>query len=197
MLLRYPISMRFDFNPKILFPGQQKNERICLVVREHWMVFFMRFLAWLIFAAILLLSDWAVNQFAPILKTSPYLEYLDLLKSVYFMFLLLGLLIIWVIYYLNVQIITSERVVDITQDSLIRRKVSELHLSRIEDVTAEVRGIFGTFLDYGNVYIQTAAETERFVFNRVPNPAAIEKIILDLYEELPESEKVNKSALKK
>jgi hypothetical protein len=189
--------MQLNFNPKFLFPGQQENEKICLVVREHWMVFFFRFLAWALFAAILLMSDWAVNQFAPILKTSPYLEYLNLLKSVYFMFLLLGLLIIWVIYYLNVQIITNERVVDIVQDSLIRRKISELHISRLEDVTSEVTGILGTFLDYGNVYIQTAAETERFTFSRVPNPAAIEKLILDLYEQLPETEKINKEPLKK
>lgn len=190
-------SMQLNFNQQNLFPGQQQDEKICLVVREHWMVFFIRFLSWLIFVAILLLLDWAINQFAPIVKTTPYLEYFNLFKSVYFMFLLLGLLMIWVIYYLNVQIVTNQRVVDITQDSLIRRKVSELHLSRIEDVTAEVTGILGTFLDYGNVFIQTAAETERFVFNRVPNPAYIEKLILDLYEELPENEKINKSALKK
>jgi hypothetical protein len=189
--------MRFNFSHKILFPGQQENEKICMVLREHWFVFFSRFLAWVLFAAILLITDWAINQFAPALKKSPYLDYVNLIKSVYLMFLMLGLLIIWVMYYLNVQIITSERVVDIVQDSLVRRKVSELHLSRLEDVTAEVTGVFGTFLDYGNVYIQTAAETERFTFSRVPNPAGIEKLILDLYEELPENEKLNKEALKK
>ena len=105
------------------------------------------------------------------------------------MFLILGLLILWVMYYLNMQIITNQRIVDITQDSLIHHTISELHLSHIEDVTAEVDGLLGTFLDYGNVYVQTAAETERFVFDRVPNPTAVEKMILDLYESLPEDQK--------
>jgi hypothetical protein len=87
------------------------------------------------------------------------------------------------------QIITSERIVDVTQKSLIHHTISELHLNNIEDVTAEIRGIFGTFLNYGNVYVQTAAETERFIFDKVPNPAAVEKMILDMYEKLPKDEK--------
>lgn len=179
-----------------MFPGQQSDEKICLVVREHWLVFFFRFLAWLLFAAILLLADWAINNYAPALKTDPYVNWVNLIKSVYLMLLVLGLLIILVMYYLNIQIITNERIVDITQDSLINRRISELHLSRIEDVTSEVTGLFGTFLDYGNVYVQTAGETERFVFSRVPSPASIEKMILDLYEKLPDSVKL-KSGLEK
>ncbi|MBX4186937.1 MAG: PH domain-containing protein [Candidatus Doudnabacteria bacterium] len=180
-----------------LFPGQQENEEICLVVREHWMVFFLRFLAWLMFVAILFFVDWFIGRYAPGLKNDPYVTYVNLFKSVYMMFLMLGLLIIWVIYYLNVQIITNERVVDIVQNSLLNRKVSELHLSRLEDVTAEVNGFLPTFLDYGNVYIQTAGETERFEFVRVPNPAAIEKLILDLYEKLPPDQKEHKDPFNK
>jgi hypothetical protein len=177
-----------DFKPT-MFPGQQEDEEICLVVRQHWLVFSFRLIVWLMFVAILLLSNWVISTYAPVLNTQPYINYVNLIKSVYFMFLLLGLLMLWIIYYLNVQIITSKRIVDITQNSLISHTVSELHLSRIEDVTAEVTGVFGTFLDYGNVYVQTAGETERFTFSKVPNPAAIEKMILDRYENLPENEK--------
>jgi hypothetical protein len=171
------------------FPGQQEGEEIYLLVREHWMVFFLRFLSWLIFAAILLFSDWAIGKYAPALQNAPCVTYVNLVKSVYLMFLMLGLLIMWVIYYLNVQIITNQRVVDITQNSLLHHTVSELHLSRIEDVTAETMGVFGTLLDYGNVYVQTAGETERFVFSCVPNPNRVEKLILDLYEALPPEQK--------
>ncbi len=172
-----------------LFPGQQENEEISLVVRQHWMVFFMRFLAWLLFAAFLPLSDWAIVNFAPGLSNDPYASYVSLIQNIYLMFLVLGLFILWIIYYLNIQIITDQRIVDITQNSLISHTISELHLSNIEDVTAEITGVFGTFLDYGNVYVQTAGETERFVFVKVPDPAGIEKLILDLYEKLPEDQK--------
>ncbi len=172
-----------------LFPGQQADERICLVLRGHWIQLASRIAIWALFAAFLALGDWLIAGYVPVLNTAPYIYYVDLLKTLYVMFLTLGLLIIWVMYYLNMQIITNERIVDITQRSLIHHTISELHLSRIEDVTAEVSGVFGTLLDYGHVYIQTAGETERFVFHQVPNPQAIEKLILDLYDQLPKEEK--------
>ncbi len=178
-----------NFEPTTLFPGQQENEEICLVTRPHWMVFFLKLLSWLLFAGVLIALDWAIGAFAPELNNAPYVNYVNLFKSVYLMFLVLGLLILWTMYYLNMQVVTNERIVDITQTSLIHHTISELHLSRIEDVTAEVKGLFPTFLNYGNVYVQTAGETSRFVFDRVPNPTAVEKMILDLYEKLPPEQK--------
>jgi hypothetical protein len=172
-----------------LFPGQQDNEEIFLVLRPHWYTFFIKIAVWLLFAAILPATDWAITTYAPTLNTDPYINYVNLIKSIYLMLLVLGLLILWVMYYLSKQIITNERIVDITQRSLIHRTVSELHLNSIEDVTAETQGLASTFLDYGNVYVQTAAETERFVFDNVPNPGLVEKTILDLYEKLPQQQK--------
>jgi hypothetical protein len=173
-----------------LFPGQQDDEQICMVIRQHWMVFFYRFLAWMLFLAIIPFSHWAINNWAPILNSQPYSSYVSLAQSIYLLFLVLGLFILWIIYYLNIQIITDHRIVDIDQHSLVSRTVSELHLSNIEDVTAEVAGPIATVLNYGNVYVQTAGETERFIFNNVPNPAEIEKMILDLYEKLPEGKRI-------
>jgi hypothetical protein len=180
----------------LLFPGQQADERIHLVTRQHWMVFAAKFAVWLMFVAILLFTDWAVGRYLPVVK-SDYGSLLKLAESVYFMLLILGLLIIWIMYYLNILVVTNERIVDITQTSLLSHTVSELHLSRIEDVTAEVKGLLPTFLNYGNLYVQTAGETERFVFDRVPDPARLNKLILDLYEALPAEAREHKDSLKK
>ena len=173
-----------------LFPGQQDNERVILVVRQHWFVFFLHLLAWGLFAVILLAADYIITHYFSELREEPIAPVVNLIETLYLMFLILALLIMWVLYYLNVNIITNERVVDITQQSLLHHTVSELHLNRIQDVTAEVHGFFETFLDYGNVHLQTAGETERFVFNNVGNPAKISKMILDLYEQLPPEEKL-------
>ena len=109
----------------------------------------------------------------------------NLFTQVYTLFLCLSLLIIWLSYYLNLQIITDRRIVDIDQQGLFSHTISELHIENIEDVTSETKGLFGTLFNYGMVYVQTAASIERFEFDNVPNPAAIEKLILDLYEKSP------------
>lgn len=172
-----------------LFPGQQEDERIYLVIRQHWFVFFKQFLGWLIFLIILVVGDRSVNYFLTDFLKPPYVNIINLIELIYLMFLMLGLFVIWIIYYLNIQIVTNERVVDITQRGLLNHTISELHLENIQDVTAEVHGLLPTMLDYGNVFLQTAAETERFTFQDVPNPTKVSKLILDLYEQLPEGKK--------
>lgn len=67
-------------------------------------------------------------------------------------------------YYLDVYIITNERIVNIEQNGFFKREISELHLHQIQDVSAKVNGFLPTIMHYGDVFIQTAAERENFVF---------------------------------
>ncbi len=175
---------------KTYFPGQQASEKIYLITRQHWSVLAKEILIWLIFVAILLGYDSYLAPNYPILNQQPLLQIANLIKTIYLMFLLAGLFTIWILYYLNYQIVTNERIVDVTQRNLLHHTTSELHLGRIQDVTAEIKGVLGNLFDYGNVYVQTAGETARFVFDRVPNPHDVEKLILDLYDKLPAEKKV-------
>jgi hypothetical protein len=96
--------------------------------------------------------------------------------------LVMSLFLIITIYYLNIQIITNLRVVDVSQEGLFSHTISELHIDKIEDATSQTNGVLGTIFNYGDVFVQTAGTVERFDFHNVPDPAAIEKIVLDLYE---------------
>ncbi len=172
-----------------LFSGQQDDEQVFLVLREHWFILATKLFLWFIFVVLLVVAELAITQYLPELREDPYVQFLNLAQTIYLMFLALSLLMIWILYYLNVQYVTNERVVDICQKSLLHHTISELHLNRIQDVTAEVHGLLQTFLDFGNVFMQTAGETERFKFMNVSNPTKISRLILDLYDKLPPEEK--------
>jgi len=173
------------FQKKCLFPGQQDNEKILLVTRQHWAILLMQVGIWLLFALLPILFDVATASTFPGLREAPGLTVVNTVKTVYLMLLCGALFTIWIIYYLNFQVVTDHRIVDITQKSVLYHVTSELNLSRVQDVTAEVRGILGTLLNYGNVYVQTAGETVRFEFVNVPQPHRVAKLILDFYEQLP------------
>jgi uncharacterized membrane protein YdbT with pleckstrin-like domain len=83
-------------------------------------------------------------------------------------------------YYLDVSLITDRRIIDVHQEGLFRRSVSELEMARIQDVTSEVNGIGGTILDYGKVTVQSAGEQEHFIFDKVPHPHKVRELILEL-----------------
>ncbi len=165
-----------------LFPSQLEEETIYLVVREHWFHFFLKILVWIFFTAALLLFNHYMPRYAPDLFVDSAGDITHLFTQVYTMFLSLSLFLIFVFYYLNIQIITNIRIVDIDQVGLFNHTISELHIDKIEDVTSETTGIFGTIFNYGDVFVQTAGKVERFEFSDVPNPAEIERVILDLYE---------------
>jgi hypothetical protein len=173
--------MRPLFSRK-LFPSQQEDETILLVVHEHWFRLFLKFLLWLFFALALVAFNHYGNINAPGLFTGSAGLVTLLFSQVYELFLALSLFIIFILYYLNIQVITNIRVVEITQEGLFSHTISELHIDKIEDATSETVGVFGTLFNYGNVYVQTAGTKERFQFTNVPRPAQIEKLVLDLYE---------------
>ena len=177
------------FRRQYIFPGQQAGEQIYLVIRQHWIILFGQMLFALMFVGIYIGISIALNRYLPSQVSTEVVTMINLGKDIYLMFLLLGIFIAWVIYYLNVQIVTSQRIVDITQNGLLNHTVAELDFSHIEDVTAQVAGFWQTMFNYGNVYVQTAAETERFVFSNVPRPTDVEKLILDLSARAPDTRK--------
>lgn len=102
------------------------------------------------------------------------------LTTTFALFLWIYIFIIWLDYYFDTWIITSERVINIEQKGLFLRQVSELKYSKVQDVTTNVSGFFATLLNFGDVHVQTAAEEERFRFRQIPDPYEIKSLIMNL-----------------
>jgi hypothetical protein len=126
-----------------------------------------------------------VPDLAPGLFVDTPGKIVQLLSQVYVLTLIVAAFLVWVLYYLNIQIVTNIRIVDIDQYSLFHRTISELHINQIEDVTSETKGVIATIFQFGYVFVQTAGTRERFEFDRVARPEEIEKLILELYEKRP------------
>jgi hypothetical protein len=170
------------------FKGQKEGEQILLVVHRHWFDILSQFFIILI----MLLVLFGGFVFAtPIIKLSNGLLSANLflfLENVFFIFIWLFFFVTWIDYYFDVWIVTNERIVNIEQRGLFSRGISELELENIQDITVEVSGIIPTFLNYGNLYVQTAAEKERFIFKHVPNPYAIKDLIMNLQKNYEKKE---------
>lgn len=163
------------------FPGQQKEEKVFLLIRKHWfnyIIFFVLFVL-MIIPLVVLAFFWIGNPafFTPLIANAFVVG-----LSIYLLVLLGLLLFGFVSFYLDVYIVTNRRIVDIKQNGFFNREISELHLQQVQDVNARVRGFFQTVLHFGNVYVQTAAERENFTFESIPHPYTIAKQVIDLHE---------------
>ena len=163
------------------FPSQSSNEKVFLLLRRHWFTY-----AVFIFIACIMAVPFVI--FAAIYFTNPTLfegvfgNFSIIGGTLYFLFILALMLYGFIDYYLDVYIVTNERIVDVDQNGMFKRKISELHLYQVQDVKASVKGAFPTFLHYGNIHVQTAAEKDNFVFNSIPNPYRVSKMIADLHQ---------------
>jgi hypothetical protein len=163
-----------------LFPSQQPNEKIYVAAREHWFRLFLKY--FIIFLLVLVPIPIKLFVVDPLDVSSNTSTILALISQVYYLGLIVASFLIWVLYYLNLHIVSEMRIVDIDQRGLLKHEVSELNLETIEDVTSDTTGLLGNVLNYGTVYIQTAGAVERFEFENIADPAKVANIILTLYE---------------
>lgn len=105
-----------------------------------------------------------------------------ILASAYYLFIWLFFFFSFIDYYLDIWLITNERIIDVQQQGFFSRIISEQRLYRVQDVTSEVHGTAPTIFRYGEVYIQTAGTKQRFLFHQVPHPERVRDIIIKLAE---------------
>jgi uncharacterized membrane protein YdbT with pleckstrin-like domain len=83
-------------------------------------------------------------------------------------------------WFINIYIVTNERVVDIDFYYLLYKHFSEAELNKIQDISYTSQGIFAAVFNYGNVTIETAGEAPNLVFEMVPYPEHVVETIRSL-----------------
>lgn len=164
-----------------------ENEYILSVSRKHWWILFSKLIVvvFLLFVPIIIFIFWNILSAKTEILSEDILakisSFIYLLTSLYYLFIWLYFCIVFVDYYLDIWVVTNMRIVDIEQRGLFNREVSECYISKIEDVAVETKGLMATFLNYGDLHVQTASEKREFIFKEVNNPNKIKNIILQEY----------------
>lgn len=163
------------------FSGQDRDEHIVLLLRQHPAVFIPKILL-------------VTGMFLLPLIIVPLAQSLNTDFSAGDITFGLGVLVLWIMFaisivavtffkwFFNVNIVTNQRILDIDFDNLFNHVVSEAQLEKIEDVTHSAVGMWAVIFDFGTVYVQTAAEQREFEFRNIPRPRDVQDTINDLLE---------------
>ncbi len=156
------------------FETRDDEERIILLLRQHPLVN----LKWILTTTVLLagptlVSLFGIFDFLP--KGFPLIISLSwyLVTSAYAIESFLN-------WYFNVYFVTEKRVIDVDFYNLIDKRVSDAEIEKIQDVSYTTGGVARTMFNYGDVIIQTASEIPEFIFEAVPNPEKVIKVLGDL-----------------
>jgi len=160
------------------------NEKIILEVRRHWLTL----LRGIIVAGLLIIIPlimMALLQFEGIsLAALGLVPFSIFITSIWILFVWTFFYITWTDYYLDVLVLTDQRLIDIEQKGLFAREIAELRIENIQDVRVEIHGILETLLDFGSIHIQTAGAVSSFVAHTVPHPSKVKDVILNRYDVL-------------
>ena len=167
------------------------TEDIILLVRQDIAVLIIRLLATLfVFLFLILIKFLAQTVLGS--ENEIVLKFIDFFVGLGSFILLLAFLRYFHNFYLSLQLVTTDRVIDIDQKGIFKREVNELAIQNIQDVTYKQNGILPSLLGYGEVIIKTSSielgsttdnTINGFVFENCPEPAKVAGILSDLYQQ--------------
>lgn len=167
-----------------------ENEQLHMEVRKDpfglFLIYLSGAIATLIMFSILVLggSMFDLVSFGDTIGTSG-----DSLRAIMigvgFFMTLFAILVTAVAAYLytnNVVLITSEKITQQLYLSLFNRKISQLSIADVQDVTVKQQGIFAHIFDYGTLTIETAGEQSNYTFTFTPKPYETAKTLVSAHE---------------
>lgn len=159
----------------------EPGEHVIREARTHWFLFVVGLLPFAILAVI----PFAIPGFLKFSSVlAPYASFFDFSNSEMRMALGVWLLLVWTgawsaftRYFLNVWILTNQRIVAVKQYNYFNRGVSSLLLNRVQDVTTDVAGLLPSLLGIGNITVQSAGAVNEFHMKGIPRPEQMRDLI--------------------
>lgn len=168
-------------------PGSEQEKEIVIFARRHW----VSFLGQIILSCVILILPiviWILLMvFGSGIIQGIILNFVVIILSVYYLVAITFTYTAWITYYYDIYIVTKDTIVDITQEGFFGRKIAQLSLLRVQDVSSNIKGILPTLFAYGDVLVETAGEQkETFLLEAVPNPQKFSAKILEIHNQLVE-----------
>lgn len=88
-----------------------------------------------------------------------------------------------ILYVNNVIFVTNEKIAQILYINIFHRKISQLSVGDVQDVTVTQKGILAHFFNYGTLVLETAGEQQNYTFTYVPDPYIASKDIVNAHEQ--------------
>ena len=162
------------------FEGKRSYEQVHLLLYRHWYTLAEKLFAFILLALLPLILHAVVGTYLAAVGLTSLFTFFG---WVYLLVWWFGLGYVITMYLLDTWVVTDHRIVDSEQHGFFQRSVAELTLAKIQDISVTVKGPIATFLDFGDVSIQTAGTKERFTFKQVPNPRGVKDQIMQAHVE--------------
>lgn len=161
-----------------------QNEQVILMARRHWFFVVLNLLK----PVALALLPWAVALALAFFDLRLANQQVFATLFWYYSWLFWSLcfcwgVLIWVDWYLDIWILTNQKIMDIQQMGLFKRLVMTYGINNIQGVAVKTGGPLATFFKYGDAEIKIAGQANAVIFRQIPNAALAQDKILQAHQE--------------
>lgn len=160
------------------FEGRGASEKTLVLLYQHWFVLILDLLSFFLMIFLPFILYFLVNEQ---LARFGWHDVFWFLVGIYFIFWWLGIFYRITMYLLNTWVVTDHRILNNEQHSFFSRTLSEMNLGKIQDVSVRLQGVVPTFLNFGDLEIQTAGAEPRFTFKQISNPQRVKELIMQAH----------------
>lgn len=169
----------------------EPGEHVVRAARKHWFLFVVELIPYAVFAILPFAIPGTLRLFTPL---APFADFFDFTSPFGRATIGIWLLVTWTgawgaftRYFLNVWVLTNQRIVDVKQHGYFNREVSSILLNRVQDVTTEVEGVLPSLLGIGDITVQSAGAVDEFHMHGIPRPEQMRDIILKYVSNKPDT----------
>lgn len=159
-----------------------KDEKLLFEIRKHW---FGLFLVYLVGSFVIAMA--LAFALGAALSSDPNLDTIKmpviLLSFTLALLATGGTAIGAYLYRSNVMLITTDKIAQLLAYGIFHRKISQLSIGDVQDVTVSQHGILAHAFNYGTLVIETAGEQQNYSFTFAPDPYKAAKAMVGAHEE--------------
>ncbi len=159
------------------FEGKKEGEEVIIFLHRHWITLFGQTLIILLGA---LLPFLGIFLFGKFLSSTGSLPMFATLSAFYYLLLWYAFFYSLTMYTLDSWIVTNMRIINSVQTGFFNRQISELALDKIQDVSFKTKGALATFINFGDINVQTAGSDKLFMFEQIGKPQEVKDQIMEL-----------------
>lgn len=164
-------------------PGHE-DQKMLIFTHRHWASLLKTIIMVLFFLILPVIILIIVFSFKTSFLQGNVLNFIVVAISLYYMVITTFAFTEWISFYYDILAVTEMEVIQISQSGIFDRKISEISILRVQDVSAEVNGFLATLFGYGDVIVESAGEqTQKYIIKDIPRPNEVASEILKFHNE--------------
>jgi hypothetical protein len=182
-----PMASLASYPANIQLCDINQNERILLFIRESKIILLFDMLIYFVVLFLPFFAKWAAMLInGKLLNGSLAFDgffeskYWYALIVTWFAYMLRGFFNIFFRWFYNINLLTTDRFLDIDFIGIFKNRVEETSIMDIEDAKDTQNGLFHSLFDLGNLEIFTASGETVFNLNHVTQASKVRDFIMDV-----------------